>query len=390
VGTDVEEGAVGTGELFEDAGKRKQRQAKASKGKQRQAKASKGKQRQAKASLVIEQRRIGANRPMQPRSQITERKKPIMGSVSIQSRQRQPATAGTLPGSAGRRFRDALPVETPLQAVGAANALHALLAKQAGFRAIYLSGGGVSAGSLGMPDLGIIQLEDVLIDVRRITAVCELPLLVDVDTGFGPSAFNVARTVKALIAAGAGGMHIEDQVGAKGCGHRPNKELVSSSEMSDRVKAAVDARTDPEFVVMARTDALAGEGLGAALDRAEKYASVGADMIFVEAARDLETYRTFAQNLRVPILANMTEFEATPLLTAAELGRAGVGIVLYPLSAFRAANKAAANVFKAIRRDGTQAAVLETMQTRQELYEVIGYDAFEKTQDRLFRRTRDE
>jgi methylisocitrate lyase len=285
--------------------------------------------------------------------------------------------------TAGERFRQALAGERPLQVVGTINANHALLAQRAGFRAIYLSGGGVAAGSLGIPDLGITGLQDVLTDVRRITEVCDLPLLVDADTGFGPSAFNLARTTKSLIDSGAAAMHIEDQAGAKRCGHRPNKELVSSEEMADRIKAAVDARTDPEFVVMARTDAIAIEGVEKSVERAQAYVEAGADMIFVEAAQDLKTYEAFAAVTGVPILANITEFGATPLFTSEELGRAGVGIALYPLSAFRAMNKAALNVFTAIRREGTQSGVIETMQTRRELYEVIGYKRFEEQLDRL-------
>jgi methylisocitrate lyase len=276
--------------------------------------------------------------------------------------------------------------ESPLQIVGAINANHALLAKRAGYRAIYLSGGGVAAGSLGLPDLGITTLDDVLTDVRRITGVCDLPLLVDVDTGFGPSAFNVARTTKAMIAAGASGMHIEDQVGAKRCGHRPGKEIVSLSEMVDRVRSAVDARTDPDFVIMARTDALAREGVDRAIERAVACVEAGADAIFPEAVTDLETYRRFVDAVKVPVLANITEFGATPLFTVDELRSAGVAIVLYPLSAFRAANKAAENVYTAIRRDGTQQNVIDTMQTREELYDRIDYYAYERHLDELFSR----
>lgn len=284
----------------------------------------------------------------------------------------------------GQRFRQAVQAERPLQVVGAINANHALLARRAGFRAIYLSGGGVAAGSLGLPDLGISGLEDVLIDVRRITDVCDLPLLVDADTGFGASAFNVARTVRSLIKAGAAAMHIEDQVGAKRCGHRPNKEVVSQQEMVDRIKAAVDARTDDSFVIMARTDALAVEGLDAALERAEACVEAGADMIFPEAVTQLALYREFTARLSVPVLANITEFGATPLYTTEELASADVGLVLYPLSAFRAMNRAAENVYTAIRRDGTQQAVLDTMQTRQELYERIDYYEYERRLDELF------
>ncbi len=286
--------------------------------------------------------------------------------------------------SAGLKFRQAMKEEAPLQVIGAINANHALLAKRAGFKAIYLSGGGVAAGSLGLPDLGISGLEDVLIDVRRITDVCDLPLLVDVDTGFGSSAFNVARTIKSLIKAGAGAMHIEDQVGAKRCGHRPNKEIVSKEEMADRIKAAADARTDPNFVIMARTDALAVEGLDKAIERAVACVEAGADMIFPEAITELSMYKKFAQAVKVPILANITEFGATPLFTVDELKSADVGIVLYPLSAFRAANKAAQNVYETVRREGTQKNVVAAMQTRMELYESIGYHAFEQKLDALF------
>ena len=287
-------------------------------------------------------------------------------------------------GTPGQRFRDAVHREQPLQVVGAINANHALLARHAGFKAIYLSGGGVAAGSLGLPDLGITGLEDVLIDVRRITDVCDLPLLVDADTGFGASAFNVARTVKSLIKAGAAAMHIEDQVGAKRCGHRPNKEIVSQQEMVDRIKAAVDARTEDSFVVMARTDALAVEGLDAALERAEACVAAGADMVFPEAITDLEMYRSFTNRLDVPVLANITEFGSTPLYTTEQLGAVGVALVLYPLSAFRAMNRAAESVYSAIRRDGTQQGVIDTMQTRQELYERIDYYDYERRLDALF------
>ena len=291
---------------------------------------------------------------------------------------------GVHAASPGRRFRAAVADESPLQIVGTINANHALLAKRAGYRAIYLSGGGVAASSLGLPDLGISHLEDVLIDVRRITDVCDLPLLVDVDTGFGASAFNVARTVRSLIKAGAGAMHIEDQVGAKRCGHRPNKEIVSKDEMTDRIKAAADARTDPDFVIMARTDALAVEGLDSAVDRAIACVEAGADMIFPEAITDLEMYRRFGDAVKVPILANITEFGQTPLFTTEQLKGAGVAMVLYPLSAFRAMNKAAQNVYESIRQNGTQAHVVETMQTRSELYDTIGYWDYEKRLDALF------
>jgi len=286
--------------------------------------------------------------------------------------------------SAGAAFRRAVQEEVPLQVVGAINANHALLAQRAGFKAIYLSGGGVAAGSLGLPDLGISSLDDVLTDVRRITDVCDLPLLVDVDTGFGASAFNVARTVKSMIKAGAGALHIEDQVGAKRCGHRPGKEIVSQQEMVDRISAAVDARTDDQFVIMARTDALAVEGLDAAIARAVACVEAGADMIFPEAMISLDMYKQFAAAVKVPVLANITEFGSTPLFTVDELRGADVGLVLYPLSAFRAMNKAAENVYGAIRRDGTQQNVLDTMQTRAELYERINYHSFEQKLDALF------
>ena len=281
-------------------------------------------------------------------------------------------------------FRAALAAESPLQIIGAINANHALLAKRAGYRAIYLSGGGVAAGSLGLPDLGINTLDDVLTDVRRITDVCDVPLLVDIDTGFGPSAFNIARTVRSLIKAGAAACHIEDQVGAKRCGHRPGKEVVSTGEMVDRVKAAVDAKTDPDFFVIARTDAIAVQGVDAALERAVACVEAGADAIFAEAAYDLPTYRRFVDTVKVPVLANITEFGKTPLFTVDELRSAGVGMVLYPLSAFRAMNRAAERVYEAIRRDGTQTAVLEIMQTREELYDRIGYHEFERQLDSLY------
>jgi len=286
--------------------------------------------------------------------------------------------------SPGARFRAALDVEKPLQVIGAINANHALLAKRAGFRAIYLSGGGVAAGSLGLPDLGINTLDDVLTDVRRITDVCDLPLLVDIDTGFGPSAFNIARTVRSLIKFGAAACHIEDQVGAKRCGHRPGKEIVSRGEMADRVKAAADAKSDRGFFLIARTDAIAMEGVDAAIERALACVEAGADGIFAEAAYDLPTYKKFVDAVKVPVLANITEFGKTPLFTVDELRSTGVGIVLYPLSAFRAMNKAAENVYTAIRRDGHQKNVLDTMQTRDELYDRIGYHDYERRLDELF------
>ncbi|AZG09895.1 methylisocitrate lyase [Pigmentiphaga sp. H8] len=290
------------------------------------------------------------------------------------------------PASPGARFRQALREEHPLQIIGAINANHALLAKRAGFRAVYVSGGGVAAGSLGMPDLGINTLDDVLIDVRRITDVCDLPLMVDIDTGFGPSAFNIARSVKSLIKAGAAACHIEDQVGAKRCGHRPGKEIVSASEMVDRVKAAADAKTDPDFFLVARTDAIAVEGLDAAIERAQACVEAGADGIFAEAAYDLPTYRKFVDAVKVPVLANITEFGQTPLFTVEELRSADVSMVLYPLSAFRAMNKAAETVYTAIRRDGHQKNVIDMMQTREELYDRIGYHAFEQSLDTLFKK----
>jgi methylisocitrate lyase len=288
--------------------------------------------------------------------------------------------------SAGTAFRKAVSEEKPLQVVGAICAYHALIAKRSGYKAIYLSGGGVAAGSLGMPDLGISNLDDVLIDVRRITDVCDLPLLVDVDTGFGSSAFNVSRTTRSLIKAGAGAMHMEDQVGAKRCGHRPNKELVSKDEMCDRIKAAVDGRTDASFVIMARTDALANEGFDLALERIRKYVEAGADMVFPEAVTELGMYKKIADAVKVPVLANITEFGKTPLFTVDELRSADASIVLYPLSAFRAMNQAAANVYKAIRKDGTQKQVLAAMQTRDELYDYLNYHSYEQKLDELFTR----
>jgi methylisocitrate lyase len=288
------------------------------------------------------------------------------------------------PASAGARFRAALAAEKPLHVVGAINANHALLAQRAGYQAIYLSGGGVAAGSLGLPDLGINTMDDVLIDVRRITDVCSLPLLVDIDTGFGPSAFNIERTIKSLIKAGAAACHIEDQVGAKRCGHRPGKEIVSQDEMADRVKAAADAKTDGDFFIIARTDAIQAEGVDAAIERAIACVEAGADGIFAEAAYDLPTYQKFVDAVKVPVLANITEFGATPLFTREELGSVGVAIQLFPLSAFRAANKAAENVYTSIRQNGHQKDVLATMQTRMELYDRIGYHAFEQKLDALF------
>jgi methylisocitrate lyase len=286
----------------------------------------------------------------------------------------------------GAKFRQALADERPLQVIGTIVAYHALIARRTGYKAIYLSGGGVAAGSLGMPDLGISNLDDVLIDVRRVTDVCDLPLLVDADTGFGASAFNVGRTTRSLIKAGAAAMHIEDQVGAKRCGHRPGKELVSAQEMCDRIRSAVDARTDGSFVVMARTDGLAGERLDAAIARAVQYVEAGADMIFPEAVTELSQYRRFVDAVKVPVLANITEFGNTPLFTLDELRAAGVAIALYPLSAFRAMNQAALNVYQAVRKQGTQKEVLGSMQTRDQLYDFLDYHSYEKKLDELFAR----
>jgi methylisocitrate lyase len=277
--------------------------------------------------------------------------------------------------SPGARFRSAVEQERPLQVIGAINAYTARMAQATGFRALYLSGGGVAANSLGMPDLGISTMEDVLIDVRRITDVTDLPLLVDIDTGWG-SAFNIARTIRSMHRSGAAAVHIEDQVGSKRCGHRPGKELVPAAEMVDRIKAAVDARTDPDFVIMARTDALAGEGLAAALDRGAAYVAAGADMIFAEAVTELAMYTRFKKAVRVPILANITEFGKTPLFTREELAAAGVDLILYCCSAYRAMNAAALKVYQAIRMEGTQSNVVSLMQTRAELYEFLGYDAY--------------
>ena len=285
--------------------------------------------------------------------------------------------------TAGAKFRDAVAAEKPLQVIGTINAYHARLAERTGYKAIYLSGGGVAAGSLGVPDLGITTLEDVLTDVRRITDACSLPLLVDADTGFG-GAFNIARTVKSLIKSGAGAMHIEDQVQSKRCGHRPGKEIVSRDEMVDRIKAAVDARTDADFVIMARTDALAVEGLDAAIERARACVEAGADMIFPEAMTELSMYRKFVDAVKVPVLANITEFGATPLFSVEELRGANVSLVLYPLSAFRAMNKAALKVYETIRREGTQKNVVDIMQTRNELYDYLDYHRFESKLDQLF------
>jgi len=285
--------------------------------------------------------------------------------------------------SAGKKFRKALAEEKPLQIVGTINAYHASLASHAGFKAIYLSGGGVAAGSLGLPDLGISTLDDVLIDVNRITNITDTPLLVDIDTGFG-GAFNIARTIKSMIKAGAAAVHIEDQVQAKRCGHRPNKAIVSKEEMVDRIKAAVDAKTDDAFVIMARTDALASEGLEASIDRAKAYIEAGADMIFPEAMTDITMYQRFSKEVNVPLLANITEFGQTPMFTRDELKAQSVDMILYPLSAFRAMNKAALNVYETVKKEGTQQNVLSLMQTRAELYDHLGYHAFEKKLDDLF------
>jgi len=290
--------------------------------------------------------------------------------------------------SPGAKFRQALKDEKPLQVVGAINAYHAILAKASGYRAVYLSGGGVAAGSLGVPDLGISNLDDVLTDVRRITDVCDLPLLVDADTGFGASAFNVARTVKSLIKFGAAAMHIEDQVGAKRCGHRPGKELVSQQEMVDRVKSAVDARQDPDFFIIARTDALASEGFDRMVERAVACVEAGADGIFPEAVTDLEMYKRVVDAVKVPVLANITEFGKTPLFTIEELRKAGTGIALYPLSAFRAANLAALNVYAELRGKGTQKGSVPNMQTREDLYRYLGYYDYERKLDALFAKTK--
>lgn len=294
-----------------------------------------------------------------------------------------------MPTSAGARFRAAIAEESPLQVVGTITAYAALMAKRSGFRAIYLSGGGVAANSLGMPDLGISTMEDVLIDVRRITDACDLPLLVDVDTGWG-GAFNIARTVRSLSKAGAAAMHIEDQVAEKRCGHRPGKAIVPKAEMVDRIKSAVDARSDADFVIMARTDAIAVEGLEPAIERAIACVEAGADMVFPEAIYTLEQYRQFKDAVQVPILANITEFGQTPLFTTDELGSAGVDIVLYCCGAYRAMNKAAQGFYETVRQEGTQKSVVPTMQTRAELYDILGYHAYEDKLDSLFARAEGE
>jgi methylisocitrate lyase len=292
--------------------------------------------------------------------------------------------------TAGEKFRAALKSESPLQIIGTINANHALLAKRAGYRAIYLSGGGVAAGSLGVPDLGITTLEDVLVDVRRITAVCDLPLLVDIDTGFGPSAFNIQRTIKSLIDAGAAAVHMEDQIGAKRCGHRPNKEVVSTTEMVDRIKAAVIARGSDSLYLIARTDAVAIEGLDSAIARAKAYIDAGADAIFAEAIRTLDDYKRFTSEIKAPVLANITEFGLTPLFTLDELESAGIAMALYPLSAFRAMNKAAERVYEVIRKEGTQKTILSDMQTREELYDRINYYEYENSLDKFQAEKREE
>ena len=291
--------------------------------------------------------------------------------------------------SAGRRLRDALAIENPLQVVGTINAYSALMAERVGFRSIYLSGGGVANASYGLPDIGMTTLNDVLEDVRRITNTTELPLLVDADTGWG-NAFMIAKTIRQMIRAGAAGVHIEDQVQAKRCGHRPNKEIVSASEMVDRMKAAADAKTDPDFVLMARTDAAAVEGLDSAIERACRYVEAGADMIFAEALMELDQYQKFANAVDVPILANITEFGKTPLYTIEELRDAGVSLVLYPLSAFRAMSAAALNVYQTLRREGTQKDVVHTMQTRADLYELLDYHEYERKLDQLLSADREK
>ena len=288
----------------------------------------------------------------------------------------------------GLLFKKAIEAERPLQVIGAINAYHAKLAEKTGYKAIYLSGGGVAAGSLGVPDLGISTLEDVLIDIRRITDSTSLPLLVDVDTGFG-GAFNIARTIRSVEKSGAAAVHIEDQIQAKRCGHRPNKSIVSQNEMVDRIKSAVDAKNDENFVIMARTDALAVEGLQSAIDRACACVEAGADMIFPEAINDLDTYKKFTKSVDVPVLANITEFGATPLFSLDELNSVGIAIALYPLSAFRAMNKAALNIYKGLREEGTQKNLVEQMQTREELYEFLDYHEYEKKLDQLFKKEKD-
>ncbi len=289
--------------------------------------------------------------------------------------------------SAGRKFRAAIAAEKPLQIPGAINAYAAMLAEHSGFQAIYLSGAGIANASYGLPDLGMTSMSDVLEDVRRVTAACDLPLLVDIDTGWG-GAFNIGRTIKEMISAGAGAVHIEDQVAQKRCGHRPNKEIVSIDEMCDRIKAAVDAKTDPDFVVMARTDALAVDGFNAVIERAGRFVEAGADAIFAEAMTDIDMYKPVVEVARVPVLANLTEFGQTPLYTALQLREVGISMALYPLSAFRAMSKAALAVYSAIRNEGTQASVVNLMQTRMELYDHLGYHEYEKKLDELFQSNR--
>ena len=290
----------------------------------------------------------------------------------------------TIQASAGRRLRDAIAEERPLQVVGAINAYFAMLAERSGYNSLYLSGAGVANASFGLPDLGMTSLDDVLEDVRRITSASSLPLLVDIDTGWG-GAFNIARTIKAMTRAGAAAVHIEDQVAQKRCGHRPNKAIVPISEMADRIKAAVDAKIDPDFIVMARTDALAVDGFDAVLERVSAFVDAGADAIFAEAMTDLSMYERVVAAVNVPVLANITEFGETPLFTTQELGRAGIAMALYPLSAFRAASQAALNVYRAIRTEGTQKNVVATMQTRMDLYDFLGYHDYERKLDELFK-----
>ncbi len=285
--------------------------------------------------------------------------------------------------SAGKKFKESLKEQSPLQILGVINAYSAIQAERAGAKALYLSGAGVANASYGLPDLGMTMLEDVCIDIRRITGRCDLPLLVDADTGWG-GAFNIARTVREMTKAGAAGCHIEDQVAQKRCGHRPNKELVSIEEMSDRIRAAVDAKTDPDFVIMARTDAHASEGQEEALKRAQAYVDAGADMIFAEAIHTLKEYEDFTNVIKVPVLANITEFGATPMFTVEELASVGISMVLYPLSGFRAMNKAALTVFESILNEGTQSSTLDIMQTRMELYDMLDYHSYEDKLDALF------
>ena len=291
--------------------------------------------------------------------------------------------------SAGKKFREALRANQPLQIVGTINAYSAIMAKEIGHQAIYLSGGGVANASYGLPDLGMTSLNDVLVDVQRITSACDLPLLVDIDTGWG-GAFNIAKTIRDMEKAGAAAVHMEDQVAQKRCGHRPNKEIVSTKEMVDRITAAVDARTDPDFFIMARTDAFAQEGLDAAIERAKAYVAAGADGIFAEAIQTEEHYRAFAEALEVPILANITEFGKTELWNTSELGQWGAAMVLYPLSAFRAMNKAAERVYQHILNDGDQKAVVDDMQTRMDLYDYLAYHDYEKKLDDLFEQTKNQ